>query len=198
MPLDDMVRRSAGRGGRPKTPAVQPGTVTPVPDPSDDTTGPNDPGSSSLSPEALTERLTDLVYTGVGLGVLAVNRAQVARRSAQKQRGSGTGGSRPSTPRVPSVSELTGLLTDPEASRLALSRIRDELQRVDDHVMGLEDRLDAVLDRTGHDLPEPTRTLVRALRTLADEQATQVRAVLGLRSRDDVPPLDDERIGAQG
>ncbi len=136
---------------------------------------PDTPTGPPSSTDGATDRLADLLYTSVGLGVLAVNRLQVARRQAVKRIRSNPSGS------GPGVDAIAQLLSDPEQARALLVRVRDELQDIDDRVGGIENRFLAMLDGLEPDLPEGAKQVAGALRNLAVDHATQVRAVLGLR-----------------
>lgn len=120
--------------------------------------------------------LTDLLYTGVGLGIMAVNKAQVARRDLQKQ-------VEADELELPDLSFLRDLASDPDRTRRIAVRLRDELQDLDDRLDGIEHRIGSILDGIEPDLPEPLRDLSRAFRTVADDHVSQLRAALGLEAR---------------
>ena len=120
--------------------------------------------------------LTDLLYTGVGLGILAVNKAQVARRDLQKQVDA-------EELELPDLSFLRELASDPDRTRRIAVRLRDELRDLDDRLDGIEHRIGSILDGIEPDLPEPLRDLLRAFRTVADDHVSQLRAALGLEAR---------------
>ena len=120
--------------------------------------------------------VTDLLYTGVGLGILAVNKAQVARRDLQKQ-------VEAEELELPDLSFLRELANDPERTRRIAARLRDEIQDLDDRLDGIENRIGSILASIEPDLPEPLRDVSRAFRTVADEHLTQLRAALGLEAR---------------
>lgn len=120
--------------------------------------------------------VTDLLYTGVGLGILAVNKAQVARRDLQKQ-------VEAEELELPDLSFLRELANDPERTRRIATRLRDEIQDLDDRLDGIENRIGSILASIEPDLPEPLRDVSRAFRTVADEHLTQLRAALGLEAR---------------
>lgn len=120
--------------------------------------------------------LTDMLYTGVGLGVLAVNRIQVARRSAQQRLGN-------SEPVNPGLAALADILADPERAQVVIAKLREELRDIDERLGGVETRFSGFLERIEPELPDGARELAGALRGLADDHATQIRAVLGLPSR---------------
>ena len=120
--------------------------------------------------------VTDLLYTGVGLGILAVNKAQVARRDLQKQ-------VEAEELELPDLSFLRELANDPERTRRIATRLRDEIQDLDDRLDGIENRIGSILASIEPALPEPLRDVSRAFRTVADEHLTQLRAALGLEAR---------------
>ncbi|MFV2039425.1 MAG: hypothetical protein ACC660_04205 [Acidimicrobiales bacterium] len=140
--------------------------------------------------DEVTEWLMDLLYTGVGLAVLGVNRLQVARRSAQKHFATpastgdepDTGTETRSLP-TGALSAIAGLVSDPEQARSLLRRLRQELQDIDDRLGGIDNRLTDMLRDLEPDLPDGAREISAALRGLTYDHATQLRAVLGLRVR---------------
>lgn len=147
----------------------------------------------SSEQEEITAWLTDALYTGVGLGVLAINRIQVARRSAEKTlRDSSTtdAAADPSgdatvadNPAAAGMAALSEMLADPDRAAAILERVREELQGIDDRLDGVENRLVEFLDGIEPELPAGARELAAALRSVATDHATQLRAVLGLRVR---------------
>ncbi len=123
--------------------------------------------------------VTDLLYTGVGLGVLAVNRFQVARRDLQKQVEAGE----LELPDISFLGDLGELADDPERATRIAAKLRDGLQDLDDRLDGVEHRIGAILADLEPDLPEPLRELSRAFRVVADDHLSQLRAALGLEAR---------------
>ena len=123
--------------------------------------------------------LTDVLYTGVGLGVLAVNRFQVARRDLQQQIRAGE----VDVPDLSFLGDIGDLADDPErASRIA-AKLRAGLADLDERLDGVEHRIGAILADVEPDLPEPLRELSRAFRVVADDHLSQLRAALGLEAR---------------
>lgn len=125
-------------------------------------------------PNEAAERILDLLYTGVGLGVLAVNKAQVARRNATAEGGILEGSSF-----AASMDELERVVNDPDTVGAVLEWLRQEAQNLDDRLDGIEDRIDEALGRLEPELPDTARQFVSGLRSLAAEQAAQIRASLG-------------------
>ncbi len=127
-----------------------------------------------LEPD-VPEWLTELFYTGVGLAVIAVNRAQVARRSVEDQvRSSDLG---------PGIDALADLVDDPDRIARVLAIVRDEVGRIDERVDGIEDRLIDLCERLEPDLPPAAGEALRALRGVAGEHGETLRSLLGLRAR---------------
>jgi hypothetical protein len=133
--------------------------------------------SSATNGADMTDRLADLLYTGVGLGIIALNRAQVARRSVGTQlRTDDRDG-----PLGP-LDALGDLLADPERARRLLVALREEIARLDDRLDGIEDHLSSIADRIEPDLPVAARELLGVVRSIAGDHAGQLRSVLGLRT----------------
>lgn len=137
----------------------------------------------------ITERLANLAYTGVGLGVLAVNRAQVALRKAERDlaEGANTAAATSATDDKDSggaatdaASTLQALVTDPGTAIVLLTWLRNELQGLDNRLGGIENQIGDALDRLEPQLPEAVRPVVAGLRDAASDHAVQFRAVLGL------------------
>jgi hypothetical protein len=130
------------------------------------------PESDERPDQDVPEWLTELFYTGVGLAVIAVNRAQVARRSVEDQvRASEFG---------PGLEAIDDLLSDPDRVTRIVSILRDEVGRIDERVDGIEDRLVELCERLEPDLPPVAAETVRALRHLAGEHAPTLRVLFGL------------------
>jgi hypothetical protein len=127
---------------------------------------------------SIADRVEDVLYTVVGLGVLAVNRAQVARRRLQAEWADTDLGDLAAP-----FSMVTDVLGDPEKVRSILDAARDELQSIDDRLDGVEHRVSAILDRIEPELPPPLAELTSALRNLANDNADRARSLLGLRLR---------------
>ena len=126
-----------------------------------------------------TEWLTELLYTGVGLGILAINRIQVARRSAEKHLHD-KGVALPSNPGLDAISELVG---DPEKLSRVLEKLKGELADLDNRLDGLDNRFVDLLSHLEPELPDAARDLSAALRRLTNQPAAQLRSLLGLEAR---------------
>ena len=157
-----MVAIDAGEKGSRSTGATP--TLSAVPDHDDEAIDP-----------AVTW-ITDLLYTGVGLAVLAVNKAQVARRDLQRQ-------VEEEQLELPDLTVLRDLAADPERARRLAMRLRDEFQDLDDRLDGVENRIASIVSGLEPDLPEPLRDVARAVRTVAEDHVSQLRAALGLEAR---------------
>ena len=124
------------------------------------------------------EWLTELLYTGVGLGILAINRIQVARRSAEKHLHD-KGVSLPSNPGLDAVTELVG---DPDKLSRVLDKLKTELADLDSRLDGFDNRILDLLNHLEPELPDAARDLSAALRKLTSEHAGQLRSLLGLEA----------------
>lgn len=142
--------------------------------------------------DEVTDWLRGLLYTGVGLGVLAVNRAQVARRSAQKRLSASAsktpdGESETATESsglpAGAAQALADILADPQKAQVLIRRLLEELRDIDDRVGGIENRFTGMLEDLEPDMPESARAISAAVRGLTHDHATQFRAVFGLKVR---------------
>lgn len=132
--------------------------------------------ADSVDPaKAAADRLLDLLYTGVGLGVLAVNKAQAARRNAM-----GAGGPLEGSALAAGIEDFQKLMADPDTLAAVVHWIQVEVRNLDERFDGVEDRIDEALGRLEPDLPEGAQQIVKGLRSLASEHAGQVRSLLGL------------------
>lgn len=110
--------------------------------------------------EDLTKLLKDAVYVTIGLGVIAVQRAQVRRQELTKQ--------------------VSGQVDDARSQFQTLTkRVDDRFKLVEERLESVEARFDAVLDQVEERLPEQARELTRQARTAAKEARTQVRSLAG-------------------
>ncbi|MGI9622119.1 MAG: hypothetical protein ACR2PK_04715 [Acidimicrobiales bacterium] len=134
------------------------------------------PEDAETSQDEPVDRLADLLYTVVGFGVLAVNRVQVARRSAQA-------GAAGTAANLPGTDDLRALLSDPQTMRNIAVRLRDELQDLDNAVGGFDNRVNSLLDDIETELPENATWVTDMLRTVADDHIVQMRSIVGLEVR---------------
>ena len=101
--------------------------------------------------EDLSKLLKDAFYVTIGLGVIAVQRAQVRRQELTKQ-----------------VSgHVDGLG----------KRVDDRVKTVEERLEAVEARFDALLDQLEERLPEQARDLAHQARVAAKEARTQVRGL---------------------
>ncbi len=120
--------------------------------------------------------LTEILYTGVGLGILAVNKAQVARRDFESALADGE-------TELPALSDLQEFITDPARTERVVEKLRSELGELDKLVGGIEHRVSSLFDAIEPDLPPSAREAADSLRALAGEHAGQIRALLGIEDR---------------
>ncbi len=143
------------------------------------------------------ELLADLLYTAVGLAILAVNRLQLARRGLQCQLGDG-GVAGAATPGLGAVEEL---FADPERASRLISTVQREIRDLDDRLGGVEQRVAGVLDTIEPDLPESLQGLSKAVRDLATEHGHHIRTLLGLpapSASEATTAPEDPAAGPQG
>ena len=108
--------------------------------------------------EDLTKLVKDAFYVTVGLGVIAIQRAQVRRQELSKQ--------------------VSGPVGDAKSQLQTLTkRFDDRVKVVEERLEGVEDRFEALLDQLEEHLPEQARELAQQARTAAKEARTQVRAL---------------------
>jgi hypothetical protein len=110
----------------------------------------------------LTKVLKDVLYVGVGLGVVAVQRAQVQRQELRKQ-----------------LAALTS--SDPQAG--AHRTVDDRMTRVEERLAAVEERVEATLDSVEALLPAPVQDVSKQVRAVAkgarDSARQQVRELVG-------------------
>ena len=108
--------------------------------------------------EDLTKLLKDAFYVSIGLGVIAVQRAQVRRQELSKQ--------------------VSGQVDDAKSQLQSLTkRFDDRVKVVEERLEGVETRFEALLDQLEEHLPEQARELAQQARTAAKEARTQVRSL---------------------
>jgi len=108
--------------------------------------------------EDLTKLVKDAFYVTVGLGVIAIQRAQVRRQELTKQ--------------------VSGNVGDAKSQFQSLTkRFDDRVKLVEERLEGVEERFEAVLDQLEEHLPEQARELAQQARTAAKEARTQVRSL---------------------
>jgi len=121
-----------------------------------------------VNPIEVSRLLRDAVYVTVGVGVIAVQKAQVQRR------------------------ELQGQLEDSLAD--ARQRLEELGDSVEDGLEGLENQFDVLLDEVESRLPEQAATAVRQAREAAKDAQRQLRELVG---RDDAEAgAEDDRDDA--
>jgi ElaB/YqjD/DUF883 family membrane-anchored ribosome-binding protein len=110
--------------------------------------------------EDLTKLLKDAFYVTVGLGVIAVQRAQVRRRELRKQ--------------------VSGQVDDAKAQLQSLTKLfEDRVKTVEERLEGVETRFESLLEQLEERLPEQAREVAKQARTAAKEARTQVRGLVG-------------------
>jgi len=108
--------------------------------------------------EDLTQLLKDALYVTIGLGVIAVQKAQVRRQELSQQ--------------------VSSQVDDARTQLQTLTKRFDErVKLVEERLEGVEDRFDALLDQLEEHLPEQARELAQQARTAAKEARSQVRGL---------------------
>jgi len=110
------------------------------------------------TPEDLTKLLKDAVYVTIGLGVIAVQKAQVRRQELSQQ--------------------VSSQVDDAKSQLQSLTKIfEDRAKVVEERLEGVEARFDTLLDQLEEQLPEQAREIVKQARTAAKEARSQVRGL---------------------
>jgi hypothetical protein len=117
----------------------------------------------------------DSLYVTVGFGVLAFNRAQVARQDLRKALDDQFGDPRANVERLGStVDERLKVLEE------RLETLSDQLESAYET---LEQRVEKVLDEVEDRMPEPAREFVRSARSAAKEASGTLRELVGREGR---------------
>ena len=117
----------------------------------------------------------DTLYVTVGFGVLAFQRAQVARQDLRKAVGSQLGDARTNVERLSDgVDERLKVLEE------RLESLSDQLETAYET---LEQRVEKVLDDVEGRMPESARELVRGARSAAKEASGTLRELVSREGR---------------
>ena len=107
----------------------------------------------------LTKVLTDVLYVGVGAGVIAFQKAQVQRRELQAL--------------------LTSQFGDARSQfESVASKVEDRVKLVEDRIEAAEERIDALLDQVEDNLPTQARDSLKQARRVARDTRDQVRSIV--------------------
>ena len=112
----------------------------------------------------VTKALRDVLYVSVGMGVIAIQKAQVRRQELQKQLKGQWGDARGQFDKLGDTFE--------DRVKVVEDRLSDVEQQVDDLVDQLQDRL-----------PEPAADVVRQLRRATKDVRGQVRELVRSNGR---------------
>lgn len=119
-----------------------------------------------LKIDDLSKAIKDALYVGVGLGVIAFQKAQVQRVDLTKQVKGQVGSS-------------DELLTEARRQVEKLTdRFEDRVQVVEERIESIEAQFDGLLDQIEDKLPEQARELVKQARDTAKEARSQVRSLV--------------------
>lgn len=131
----------------------------------------------STTTDDLTKALRDVLYVGVGLGVIAFQRMQVQRNDFTKQVKAHLADARQQIEQMNSANpDLAG---DARRSFDKLTEgFEERVKVVEERLVALEDQFDGIFDQIEEKLPEPARDLVKQARDTAKEARTQVRSLV--------------------
>ncbi len=116
-----------------------------------------------LKIEELTKVAKDALYVGVGLTVIAFQKAQVQRQELQKR--------------------LQTQMGDAKSPVAGLSKLVEErIKLVEERMSGVETRVESLLDQLEGRLPAQAQDVARQARSAAKEARTQVRELVGRAS----------------
>jgi dsDNA-specific endonuclease/ATPase MutS2 len=118
-----------------------------------------EPIMADTSIDNLTKVLKDVLYVGVGAGVIAFQKAQVQRRELRAQLTSQFGEARTQFETV-------------------ASKVEDRVKLVEERIDAAEARLDTLLDQVEENLPEQAREPFKQARKVAKDTRTQVRSLV--------------------
>jgi len=130
-----------------------------------------------LSTDDLTKTIKDVLYVGVGLGVIAFQRAQVQRVDLTKQIKAQFGEARDQVEKMGGGSDDLRAEARRQVERLA-DGFDDRVQLVEERLDTIESQFDGLLDQIEEKLPEQARELVKQARDTAKEARSQVRALV--------------------
>ena len=106
----------------------------------------------------VTKLARDAAYVGVGLGVLAFQRAQVQRHELRRSTSAQIGEAKGTVQRL-------------------LGQVDDRVRMVEERLEAVEEQLDATIDQIETRLPDPVAEATRTARAAARAARTQVRAI---------------------
>ena len=117
----------------------------------------------------------DSFYVSVGFGLLAFQRAQVARQDLRKAVGAQLGDARTN------VERLSG--TVDERLKVLEDRLEGLSEQLETAYETLEQRVEKVLDEVEDRMPESARELVRSARSAAKEASGTLRDLVNREGR---------------
>ena len=123
----------------------------------------------------LSSLAKDSFYVTVGFGVLAFNRAQVARQDLRKAVDGQLGDARTN------VERLSG--TVDERLKVLEDRLETLSEQLETAYETFEQRFEKVLDEVEDRMPESARELVRSARSAAKEASGTLRELVGREGR---------------
>lgn len=103
---------------------------------------------TQITLEDINRGLREGLYIGIGLGVIAFQKAQVQRQELRKQLEGSVGGAR--------------------------TAVEERVRTVEERLEAVEQRIDAVLDDVEQRLPEQARTVMHQAREVARDARNQL------------------------
>lgn len=130
-----------------------------------------------IKSEDIGKVLQEALYIGVGLGVIAFQKAQVQRVELTKQLKAQLGDAREQVEKIGSSSD--DLASD---ARRQVDKLTDSFEGrvklVEERLEAIESQIEGLLDQIEDKLPEQARALVRSARETAKEARSQVRSLV--------------------
>lgn len=107
---------------------------------------------AEISIDDIQKTIKDSIYVGIGLGVIAFQKAQVQRQELKKQFTTNIGGAR--------------------------ETLTDSVKTVEERLEAVEVRIDAVLDDVEQRLPEQARAVMAQAREVAKDARNQLHELV--------------------
>lgn len=111
---------------------------------------------AEITLDDISKTVRDSLYVGIGLGVIAFQKAQVQRQELRKQVETNVGGAR--------------------------SAVEDRVKTIEERLEAVEQRIDGVLDDVEQRLPEQARSVMHQAREVAKDARTQLLSLAGSAS----------------
>ncbi|MEJ7585715.1 MAG: hypothetical protein WKF43_16905 [Acidimicrobiales bacterium] len=130
-----------------------------------------------INTDDLTRTFRDALYVGVGLGVIAFQKAQVQRVDFTKQVKSQLADARQQIEKVNGSSD--DLVAEARRQIEKISEgFEDRVKMVEERLETIESQFDGILDQIEEKLPETARDLVKQARDTAKEARSHVHSLV--------------------